>query len=1307
MEESSIRFRETSRLVSAMRCLAASVLITVCATIRADVPSGPELLEAEHALSMEVETPHTKWAKPYAQGTTRVLFFGPWYQGGTECREMIELMQRFDLDADAVYCFPPGERLVGDGNPRWYGDPELGTKRLLSLLEQPYDVIFMNQIPLAKLNEKARVAVLAAVEKGGGLVYVGKESADELQAWGDPRFIPQDQAQHLEPGQSIAASDRIWLPGGLTYKRLYSHGKGRIMHLATREALAFEPGWEIRLDLQMEHQGRALLWAANKLPKAFVGIANNPLDMLPAAIAESAKKTLHFTGATCEPVRTIAPDAVSSRVDPTAPWMLHWGGLPAASQVSVRIRDGIGTEVKLFSGEVADTGMAPLEIPWLPDGVYQFEAFAWKDGSILSWSSDRMKIASQRALGELTLTRNWAEAGEEITGTIEVEEVQTGDSVRVRALDGEHRILAEMAASPGASGVADFALEVAPWFPMLVRVEAALLSGDYIYDLANAQVRITNRRQNQFHFVLWNAHSTDLAPYGAQAMAKYGVTSVLQNNPLPALSAANLAFVPYASSFRASSHSLLAMLDENGVLKSGCVHDEEGMAKFVAETVERARGSREMGTFVYSLGDENAVRAGCLSEHCRVAYQNYLREKVYKTIDALNASWGTTYTSFDQVEVDREGDLPAADAPQWFKEYYAQRRVKHETDSEVTGGARQIELGDINDEIRALQDGNFARWYDRQDFQNWSYVQWCKRFVKAFRELDPHSLTGFEGTDSFSIRRLTTRSRQGGDLDLFMREMEYFGPYHNPANEVVRSLAKGNFPRGNWIGYSMDPDEELGYYWNQISDGFNAIQWWRLDNVGEGYHGFLAPDLAPSPTSRALIEDTQIVRDGLGDLLMRCEMQREGIALLYSLPSTYIAHFDGNPSYGLYVRDHEHWIDALHDAGVQFDYVTDRQLRLGEFDASKYKILVLPLAFAIGDKEAEVIRKFVAGGGTLIADVRPGLYDDRCKPREGGVLDDVFGVKRTHKQDAMGLDRMRIQGELNGQPLYMEWGNWYGKDIYPQMYTDPTVELTTGEALGWNYPIHFHHGLKYPAGVVNKLGNGTAILLNFAVYPAPFDDFLGQLLAASGVAPSIVVRETEAARSSQAVARLLDEGEQAPEAGSAGSRIGDGDHPVGLEVTRWKQGELELVALLDDVDREVKVSLPESRYVYDLRGGAALGEVREFTTRLRKARASFFALLPDAAQPPAIDFGAPAGAPGTVLTPTIAIPGATGARALKLHLAAPNGHEASWIADHTVIEGGQGQVKIPFALNDPRGPWMLRAKDILTGAEATATITLE
>ena len=59
------------------------------------------LLQVEHELSLAFETPHTKWAKPYALGKIRVLFFTAQFQGSTYTREIIELMQRFDLEADA------------------------------------------------------------------------------------------------------------------------------------------------------------------------------------------------------------------------------------------------------------------------------------------------------------------------------------------------------------------------------------------------------------------------------------------------------------------------------------------------------------------------------------------------------------------------------------------------------------------------------------------------------------------------------------------------------------------------------------------------------------------------------------------------------------------------------------------------------------------------------------------------------------------------------------------------------------------------------------------------------------------------------------------------------------------------------------------------------------------------------------------------------------------------------------------------------------------------------------------------------
>ena len=307
-------------------------------------------------------------------------------------------------------------------------------------------------------------------------------------------------------------------------------------------------------------------------------------------------------------------------------------------------------------------------------------------------------------------------------------------------------------------------------------------------------------------------------------------------------------------------------------------------------------------------------------------------------------------------------------------------------------------------------------------------------------------------------------------------------------------------------------------------------------------------------------------------------MHDDCIAILYSMPSTYIAHFDGNETYGSYGRDHGVWHKLLHNAGLQFRYVTDRMLRRGEFEAARYRVLLLPLAFAMGPEEAEVVRNFVRNGGTVIADVRPALYDDHCKPLEKGLLDDMFGIRRTGKHEAMGIDRLSVDGQLNSRSLRMQWGNWHGHDVYPQMKVDTAVELTTGKGLGQAFWIHYAV-LNTPVCIVNEFGKGRAVLLDFPIFEAPADRLITGLLASAGVQPAIRVTTPD-------------------------------NKPLkGVEVTRWSNGQIELLALLGDYEGAVKVALPEARFVCDLKGRTGVQQTGEFTETLRPNRAAFFALL--------------------------------------------------------------------------------------------------
>ncbi len=755
-------------------------------------------LEVEHSLSLDFVTPHTQWAKPYAGGPLRVLFFAPWFQGSTEPREIIELLERFDLNAQAVY-FQPGAGLIGDGRPDWYGgDPRAGTKRALRLLDQPNDLLFVNQLKLDVLPDAVREKIRQKVVAGTGLVLVG----GNLPA-------PFENAQPVVPGPGADLA-----AGG----RFFHVRKGRVALLPSRKKLEFQVGWETQFDYQMQRQGRALLWAGNREPKARLSVELPPAPIPRAALPARSAKVI-------------------------------WGEMPPGTRLTVRLRrrDGITRELRKW--EVSGSGSAEVVVPVVREGGYSLDVFAEGNARMHNWATREFHIRAERHVEAVELDRDWTEINQKIGGQVRLTgTLKPDDRVTIRLVDKHRRIVARKDLS--AAGSVRFDFDIKPWMPMLLRVEAVLESASGEVSLAQTFLRVTHRNRDQFNFVMWGQPSGDLAAYGVESFARNGVTLLLQQGPPSlALAGSGISYIPYTTSFRASSHTTTAMLDPaTGFLKTGCVYDTDKMRETIRQVVDGARHAREQGVFAYSLGDENAVRASCLSPYCLHAYRRYLKE-VYGDIGALNAEWDATYRAFDEIELQKDGVLPSPNAPTWFKEYFMDRQELHRTDNEGAKGKdldKQIAFGDINDEMRALQAGNFARWYDRQAFQNYTYVEWCKQFQKAFKELDPQAWTGFEGTDSFAIRRLTTRSRQGGDLDLFVRELDYFGPYNDPSNEVVRSIARPGFPRGNWIGYDADADTLLRAYWGQVTDGMNLIQWWRWDNLS-GYHGFLGPHLVAAP----------------------------------------------------------------------------------------------------------------------------------------------------------------------------------------------------------------------------------------------------------------------------------------------------------------------------------------------------------------------------------------------------------------------------------------------------------------------------
>jgi len=721
-------------------------------------------------------------------------------------------------------------------------------------------------------------------------------------------------------------------------------------------------------------------------------------------------------------------------------------------------------------------------------------------------------------------------------------------------------------------------------------------------------------------------------------------------NPPLSLAANNIAHVPYVTHLETN-------WDENGYMEPVCWNDEPAVDEWVDSIVSKREPDRQHGVFAYSLGDEITTKAACLHPACLAAYRRYLQQQ-YGDLAALNESWGTEYTSFEQVNLNLlvEGDIASYD-----------HRCRPKTPE---------------DWAKAMEQTIDPRWYDRQAFKAYNFVKLCERFGKAFKELDPQALTGFEGAGELA---------DGTDLDLLCRTNDFWSFRPGPLNEVIRSITDRDLIRSNWPGYSKDADSLLGRYWRMVTGGADSVSWWRWDG-GSVWPALLEPHMAPGPTIKEMQRDTQIVRDGLVSLLLKCRREDDGIAILYSYPSTFVNKLETGPSYyGKYEartgsgwEQHQSWYLALRAQGLQFSYVTDRMLRRGEFRARDYKVLILPQAEAIGPQEAEVIRAFVESGGTVIADVRPGIYDGHCKPLADGTLDDLFGVERTGNKEALVTDA-QISGVLGGRAVNLS---------FAEAKVDPAVRVTTAQPGGSAEDV--------PLCIVNQVGRGRAVLLNFTMdsFPraglAPQElagaaaDFVAALLALADVEPEVTITDL------------------------AGNPVRD------TEIIRWRGDGVDFVALLGSqlaeragiartgvTDEMVQVHLPDVQHVYDLREHVYRGRTANFTAHKMPKRATFIALSTRQLSGPQMDCSQTRISRGEQLTVQLSYPGSRAHHAARLRVYQPDSGHAEWF-DQVVIVGPEGaRVTLPIAYNDPTGLWTVRAIDLYTDERAVTRARVE
>ncbi len=1191
----------------------------------------PEVsLEAYSTLSTNFVTPHTPWARPYAGGTLRGVYFVYSRSEGmqTHAREAVELQQRLDITLDAAF-------LYNFYREHWFGG-DAGERRAARLMAEPRDVFIFQDMPPSKLStnalQDARTPFLKQVRDGAGVVLIGT-----------------DDGKLFTEAQDLTDPPPLLVGTGVV--KVYTVGKGRVAQMPARPRIGYRAGWEVEYDYWQEALTRAVLWAARREPVTRVQVAVDPaLDRqeLPAK-------------------------------DVTVAWQ---GATAGETALAARLRrwDGETRELGTVTCDRAD-GQTVFELPRSRGGAYHVEVFARNGTGVQGWATAPLEITAASRIAALTLDapyplperppalnpksqKAWdaktqarheeaerrgvytpyVEVGEMITGKVTAEGTSPGQVLRVSLRDPRGRELVRRELPTG--GEQSFQFKAETWMPALLRVEATLWQGDEEVASDLRDQRITTRRQGQFNFVLWSAPGDEtLGPYALEKLADMGVTTILEHtSPALSYSAYGMSYVPWSG----GGGNVILQSVENW-------QNPESNKGFARGWGMNARGA---GALTYSLGDEIPTHGMGKGPNTDAYFQAYLRH-TYGELARLNQNWESSFVVWDQITV------KAAEAQ-----------------------ARQ-----------SAARNNHAPGYDLHYFPGYNFVQMGKQWRDGVREVcaDPHAKIGFEGSAHIA--------RGMADPELICRDFDMWVPYTSISEEFIRSVAPRSFIRSSWIGYDKDAISHLGHYWRQIMMGADSVWYWMWSAIG-GWQGLQQPDLdAPGPV-REMLADTQIIRDGLGDLLLKYEMQHDGVAMLYSYPSLFVHnHMTNAKSYP------GHWAayigtgNLVHDLNMQYHYVTEQTLTSGAFAKAGYKVLLLPLVWAMGDETITAIRQFVADGGTVIADLRPGFYNQHCRPRGSAALDDLFGVRGAASLAAAKSESLNITGQLGLSKLEFKRP---GPGQNAPVVGEPGLELTTGQALGSVGTT--------PAFVVNEVGKGRAILLNFVLRSAfvgSDDPGVGGL---SGK-PTMETIPEDAARfflglfHAAGVERAFNFTEYKKETVP---------YFRGVRVQRWRNGDYEIAGFFRQVDTEQRrgAFIPDSEkwpvspqrqasdrpyapypHVYDIKHGLTVGQANWLIVPLDPGRAVFYAMLPGPLPSMAVDIAKTARC-GVPVRIKLSVPDAHGLHAIKIRAWQPDGMPAKFWEQTVQVGKAPIEVVLPLAFNDPVGEWAITLTDLFGMATA-------
>lgn len=476
----------------------------------------------------------------------------------------------------------------------------------------------------------------------------------------------------------------------------------------------------------------------------------------------------------------------------------------------------------------------------------------------------------------------------------------------------------------------------------------------------------------------------------------------------------------------------------------------------------RAAARRIAGALAERYGDHPALALWhvhneyatlCYCDHTAASFRVWLRAR-HGSLDVLNEAWGTAfwsqhYTSWEQV-------LPPR-ATNWHKNPGQELDFRRFWAAEVTAAYREQ-----RDAIRAHSDRPVTTNLMLPSYQNidvWGLA----------RELDVVTIDQYPGAPGLAaaadvaFHADRARSLGGGRPWLLMEQGT------STVYDGDRVLAK-------------DPGDILRHTLGHIARGSEGALFfqWRQSRAGaETWHSGMVPHAGPD--SRVFREVTQtgeaVAR--LGELAGSTVSAQ--VAVLHDPDAWWALGVDGLPSpeldyHAALGRAHR----ALWDAGVTADFAHP------EHELSRYPLVVAPALFLLSDPAAEKLRRYVAGGGTLLVQHASGYTDERLHARLGGY-------PAAPLREALGIRVEEYRPLRRGELITLSDGT-RGTAWSESLRTEGAETLAA-----------YTHGMLtgMPALTRHRFGTGQGWYLSTHLTDAGYGALVARLLDEAGVGPEM------------------------------------------------------------------------------------------------------------------------------------------------------------------------------------------------------------